>query len=392
VNDGSVAAGGGPPPTVRALGWTSFLTDLASEAIYPLLPGFVKSLGGSSLQIGLIDGVANAVAAVVRLPSGRLSDAVGRRPLVLAGYGLSAVVRPLMGLVASPLHVLLVRSADRLGKGVRTAPRDALVADLVEPARRGAAFGLIRSLDHAGAAVGPLLAMLFLVAFPGCERTLFLLTAIPGLATLAVIGRFVRDPPRRRAAARPLAARLSPSQGSLLVCVAVWALGAASEQFLLIRVTELGTPRPLVPLVWFAISLAKSGSAAWAGRIVDVTSPRRVLALGWLAFALAYGGLASVTSLAATLPLVLAVGLAYGLAEPAERTLVAALAPAVSQGNAFGWYALVQGLLALPAGLIAGWLWDSGPAGWSLAFATTAGLSLVACGLLAVLRPAATRP
>jgi hypothetical protein len=156
--------------TVRALGWTSFLTDLSSEAIYPLLPAFVKGLGGSAIDVGLLDGIANAVAAVVRLFAGGLSDRIGRRPLVLAGYGLSAVVRPLMGLVATPLAAVLVRTIDRFGKGIRSAPRDALVTDLVGPEARGRAFGHIRSMDHAGAAIGPLLAMLFLLAFPGCER------------------------------------------------------------------------------------------------------------------------------------------------------------------------------------------------------------------------------
>jgi MFS family permease len=130
------------------LGWTSFLTDLSSEAIYPLLPGFVKSLGGTSLDIGLIDGTANAVAAVVRLPSGALSDRIGRRRLVLVGYGFSAVVRPLMGVISSPVQAILIRAADRFGKGIRTAPRDALVTDLVEPDQRGRAFGHIRSLDR----------------------------------------------------------------------------------------------------------------------------------------------------------------------------------------------------------------------------------------------------
>jgi MFS family permease len=197
------------PGTVRALGWTSFLTDLSSEAIYPLLPAFIRGLGGTSVEIGLVDGVANAVAALVRLPSGGLSDRIGRRPLVLCGYCLSAVVRPLMGLVASPAGVLLVRMADRFGKGVRSAPRDALVTDLVEPASRGRAFGHIRAMDHAGAALGPLVAMVFLLAFPGRERLLFLLTLLPGLATLGVIARNVRDAPRRSAAAERTA--LSPT-------------------------------------------------------------------------------------------------------------------------------------------------------------------------------------
>ncbi len=371
-------------PTVRALGWTSFLTDFSSEAIYPLLPGFVKGLGGTSVEIGLIDGVANAVAAVVRLPSGAVSDAVGRRPLVLFGYGLSAVVRPLMAFVVSPFGALLVRAADRFGKGIRSAPRDALVADLVEPADRGAAFGHIRAMDHAGAAVGPLAAMAFLLAFPGQERRLFLLAILPGLATLVVIWRFVHDPPRRTlaVASTTLTAGLSRPQASLLGCVAVWSLGAASEQFLLLRVADVGVPQAFIPLVWFGMSLAKSGAAGRAGRLADAVTPRLALLAGWLVFAAAYAGLAVTTSLPAVLALVGGVGLAYGIAEPAERALVAALAADGRHGGAFGWYALVQGLMALPAGLLAGWLWESGPDGPAWSFAVTAGLSLGACGLL----------
>ncbi|MFM8891840.1 MAG: MFS transporter, partial [Planctomycetia bacterium] len=333
------------PPTVRALGWTSFLTDLSSEAVYPLLPGFVKGLGGTSVDVGLVDGIASAVAAIARLPAGIASDSIGRRPLILLGYGLSACVRPLMGCVATPVQAVFVRAFDRLGKGVRSPPRDALVADLVAPRQRGRAFGHIRSLDHAGAALGPLVAMAFLIAFPGAERTLFGLSVLPGLATLAVIWRFVLDSPRPSiAAARPpLEPRLSSGQGWLVACVAVWATGAASEQFLLMRAAELGVPGAAIPLVWFAVSLAKSVTASRAGRIADTASPRATLATAWLCFATAYGFLAFTTSLAATLPLFLAVGAAYGLAEPAERKLVAALAPTGRQGNAFGWSALVQG-------------------------------------------------
>ncbi len=372
------------PQMVWALGWTSFFTDLSSEAIYPLLPGFVRSLGGGGAVIGLIDGLATAVAAVVRLPSGALSDRVGRRPLVLFGYGLSAIVRPLMGLVGSPLQVLVVRAADRFGKGIRTAPRDALVVDMVEPDQRGRAFGHIRALDHAGAAVGPLVAMLFLLVCPGRERLLFLLAILPGLLTLAVIWRFVHDPPRHTAAAptTPPVVRLSPPQAVLLGGVGIWALGASSEQFLLLRAGDLGVPQPLLPLVWFGMSAAKTLAATGTGRLADRIDPRRGIIAGWLAFAAAYAGLAMTTSLWIVLPLLVVVGIAYGIAEPAERALVAALTPAGSQGRSFGWYALVQGLMALPAGLLTGWLWEQGPHGAARAFGITAVLSLVACCLI----------
>lgn len=375
------------PATVRALGWTSFLTDLSSEAIYPLLPEFVRHLGGTALSVGLIDGIANAVASVVRLPSGALSDAVGRRPLVLAGYGLSALVRPLMGLAASPVGVMLVRAADRFGKGIRSAPRDALVSDLVGPQTRGRAFGHIRAMDHLGAALGPLVAMAFLLFFPGRERTLFLLALLPGLVTLAVIARFVRDPPRvERAAPRTaLAPGLSAPERMMLVSVAVWALSASSEQFLLMRAADLGTPAWLVPAVWFGVGACKSAAAKLAGPFVDRVSPKRALAAGWLLFAAAYGGLALASHLAAMLPLVAVVAIAYGLIEPAERTLVSRLAPPDRQGGSFGWYTLVQGLAGVPAALLAGWLWKREGGGAPAAFALTSALATAAVVLLATL-------
>lgn len=373
------------PPTIRGLGWTSFLTDLSSEAIYPLLPAFVmRELGGSAVSVGLLDGVANLVAAVVRLPAGILSDRVGRRPLILLGYGLSAVARPLMGLVATPLGALVVRAADRLGKGVRTAPRDALVADLVPVESRGRAFGSIRALDHAGAALGPLVATLFLLFYPGRERSLFLLAALPGILTLVVIWRVVRDPPKT-AAAHAAARGMPPldrRQWPLLGSVAVWALGASSEQFLLMRAAELGLSQALIPILWLAVSLVKSVTATRAGRLSDRVDPRTALAAGWLLFAAGYAGLAASSGLPAAIAMALVIAVAYGLAEPAERALVAALAPAGRQGGAFGWYALVQGGMALPAGLLAGWLWEQGPAGPAWAFGATAGLALLAAGLL----------
>lgn len=376
------------PPTVRALGWTSFFTDLSSEAIYPLLPAFlIRELGGSAISVGLIDGFANAVAAIVRLPSGAVSDWLGRRPLILFGYGLSALVRPLMGFVASPVGAVAVRAADRFGKGIRSAPRDALVADLVEPAIRGRAFGHIRAMDHAGAALGPLVAMLFLLLFPGRERTLFILAVVPGLVTLAVIWRFVRDAPARTpiAARTALTPHLDRRQWPLLAAVAVWALGASSEQFLLMRAAELGVPGALVPLVWLGVSLAKSGTAMYAGRLADRWEPRRALAIGWILFAVAYGGLAISGQLAAALPLMAIVGVAYGLAEPAERAVVSLVAAEGRQGSAFGWYALVQGVMSLPAGLLAGWLWQQGPHGPAWAFGATAALATLACGILVAL-------
>jgi MFS family permease len=375
------------PPAVRGLGWTSFLTDFSSEAIYPLLPAFItRELGGSALSVGLIDGIANAVAAISRLPAGSLSDRIGRRPLILLGYGLSAFVRPLMGLVGTPLAALAVRAADRFGKGIRSAPRDALVTDLVEPADRGRAFGHIRALDHLGAALGPLVALAYLWMFPGRERTLFLLSVIPGLATLAIIRATVRDAGPRPVTA-PAAAvmpRLDRPQKRLLLCVAVWAVAASSEQFLLLRAGSLGVPAAVVPAVWFGIGITKSLAARCAAPVIDRLSPRRAVVAGWLVFMTGYAGLALAGGLLASLVAMALVAIGYGLVEPAERALVAQLSPSGRQGASFGWYSLVQGLMAIPAGLLAGWLWTTA-GGASAAFAVSAALAGSAAALLAVL-------
>ncbi|NBT14432.1 MAG: MFS transporter, partial [Planctomycetia bacterium] len=198
--------------------------------------------------------------------------------------------------------------------------------------------------------------------------------------TLLVIWRLVHDPPRATPAAdrTAIAMRLDRRQWPLLVSVAVWALGASSEQFLLLRAADLGLGEALVPLVWLAVSLVKSGVATRAGRLADRIHPRTALAAGWLLFAAGYAGLAAGGGLLAALVMMLVIALAYGLSEPAERALVARLAPAGRHGNAFGWYALVQGVMALPAGLLAGWLWQQGPHGPARAFAATAALALVA--------------
>jgi MFS family permease len=202
--------------------------------------------------------------------------------------------------------------------------------------------------------------------------------------TLLVIWRLVSDPPAatHTAASTGLEMRLDRRQWPLLGSVAVWALGASSEQFLLVRAADLGVPQALIPLVWLVVSLVKSGMATQAGRLSDRIRPRTALAAGWLVFAAGYAGLAASGSLVMALPMMLVIGSAYGCAEPAERALVASLAPPGRQGGAFGWYALVQGAMALPAGLLAGWLWQQGSHGPSWAFGTTAALSVVACGVL----------
>ena len=386
------------PKTVVALGWVSLLTDVASEMIYPLLPRFlVHTLKAGPIGLGLIEGLAESTAALLKLPSGVLSDRMRRRkPLILAGYGLAGLVRPLMGLAVLPWHALAIRMTDRLGKGVRGAPRDALIADVTPPAHRGRAFGFHRAMDHAGAALGPLLAYLFLTIWPGEYRTLFLLTIVPGIAVVLVLLFGVRE--RDRGGPTPTAATAAPSTtavksrwrlrhfdrrfGLYMAALTLFVLGNSTDMFLLLRADELGLPPVYLTLLWSGFHVAKSLANLAGGRWADRFDARALLLAGWLVYAAVYLGFGLATSVTQVVALFFAYAAYYGLTEPAEKALVARWSPADIRGAGFGWYNLVLGLGALPASLIFGWLWQSS---WGAkgAFGFGAALALASCGLLA---------
>jgi len=391
---------------VWLLGGVSLLTDTASEAIYPLLPIFLtQTLGARPFALGLIEGVAEGTASLLKVMSGVLSDrSRKRRPWVRAGYGLSTLVRPLIGLAAAWPHVLFLRFADRVGKGVRGAPRDAILAAAAPDDTRGRVFGFHRAMDHAGAVAGPLLATVFLWLAPGQYRTLFLLTIVPGLGVLALLWRLPAD----RADPVPAAARPAPSTDgmaapgagggwsrlpgryyALLAVLLVFTLGNSSDAFLLLRLADLGVAPAAIPLLWALLHVVKATTSVAGGLAADRWGRRGVIVAGWLVYALVYAGFARAYAALPAVGLFMAYGLYFGLTEGAEKALVADFAPAALRGTAFGLYYGVLGVGALLASAVFGLLWER--AGPHAAFALGSVLALVAAGCLLAVVPAGDR-
>ncbi|HEX5801640.1 MAG TPA: MFS transporter [Azospira sp.] len=377
------------PRVVVVLGLVSFCNDLASEMVTPLIPVLLAAvLGAGPLALGLVEGVAEAVAAWLKLWAGRRSDLWGgrRKPFVLAGYFLSNLVRPLMGLAGSWGAVALLRGVDRVGKGLRTAPRDALVADATPPGLRGRAYGLHRALDNGGAMGGALLAAACLSWTSLSLPQIILLSAIPGFVGVALVALAVRDasPVAETAAAvaaPPLAwRRLDPTLRRYFVVLALFALARASETFIVLRGHELAMSVPLLLLLWAAMSFAKAISAWFGGRLGDRVGHGRVVLLHWLAHGMSFLLLAGADSPATLSAAALAFGVCAGVGEGAERALVGDLGRASERGTAFGWYNMTLGLAAIPAGLFFGGVWQL--FGAAAAFIAAAGLALLAAALL----------
>ena len=377
---------------VFALSTVSFLTDVSSEMIYPLLPVFLTTvLGANAGFIGVIEGAAESTAALLKLASGWWSDRVRRRkPLVLAGYGIATVMRPLVAIAGSAVQVLLIRVGDRVGKGLRNAPRDALIADSVDPRIRGRAFGFHRAADHAGGVLGPLIAFALLAWHLVPIRGLFWLAAIPGAFSFLVLWVFVRDIPRaiepESRATPELHAPLGAGFWRALAVLFVFTLGNSTDAFLLLRAAQLGVPVALAPILWAALHIVKSASSTAGGTLSDRIGRRPTLVAGWTLYAIVYVGFARATVAWEAWALFGIYGLYFGLTEGAERALVADLVRPAVRGTAFGWYNLAIGLGALPASILFGVVWDRAGApvafemGATLALAAAIGLQLVARG------------
>ncbi|HTM43458.1 MAG TPA: MFS transporter [Polyangiaceae bacterium] len=372
------------PAAVIALGFTSLFTDLGAEMIYPLLPAFVASLGAGPIFLGLVEGLADATASLLKLASGFAADKTRhKKSWVLFGYGLAALVRPLVAFATAPWHVLFVRVTDRIGKGLRSSPRDALIAAVVVEESAGRAFGFHQAMDHAGAVIGPLLATALLsLGLP--MRVVFFVSIIPGaLSVLSALP--VKEPAKEPApVSQPAAAttRLQPAavlprslQVYLLILV-VFSLGSSSDVFLLLRAKELGIPVASIALLWAAFHVVKLISSYVGGNWSDRIARTKVIVAGWLIYAATYLGFGLARESWHIWALFAVYGLFYGLTEPVEKALVRDLAPAEIRGRAYGWYNSIIGFTAVPAGLITGWLWQQlGPL---VALATGAGLALAA--------------
>jgi MFS family permease len=387
------------PRPVWLLGWVSLVTDLATEMIYPLLPLFLtRVLGASAMSLGVIEGVAEAANSALKVAAGRVADRTGTpKRLVIAGYGLSGAVRPLIAFASTWLHVLGLRFADRLGKGIRSAPRDAMLAHFVAPEIRGRAYGFHRAMDHAGAVVGPLIASLFLWFYPGEYRTLFALTIIPGIVVVLILLR-VPDAAIKVATASEVQPRLDAPAStrptrSLFVALSViliFSLGNASDAFLLLRMSELGIAAVWIPLLWSALHVVKVVSSVIGGDLSDRLGRRAVIGAGWMIYALVYAGFGFFDSAPIVIAIFLSYGLYFGLTEGVEKAWIADLAAAGARGTAFGWYNAAIGVGSLAASVMFGAIWTR--VSPSAAFLTGAALALVATGLLYFLFPHETNP
>lgn len=373
------------PPAVIALGFTSFFTDVGSEMIFPLLPVFLASLGAAPAFLGLVEGLADATASLLKLVSGYVADRAPRKkPLVLWGYGVASVVRPLMALAVAPWQVLAIRVTDRVGKGIRSAPRDVLIAGSATPGETGRAFGFHRAMDHAGAVVGPLVATA-LLGLGLSMRQVFWIALVPGLLSVAAV-LTVREPAGEARAAREVVqpmrgGRLGGSLRAYLAILALFSLGNSSDAFLLLRARELGVPVASLPLLWTTFHVAKLVSSYLGGDWSDRLPRAKLIVSGWLVYAFTYLAFAAATQAWQAWALFVVYGVYYGLTEPAEKALVKDLAPSHVRGRAYGFYNFIIGVSAVPAGLLTGWLWQS----WSPAVALATGAGLAAAASVALI-------
>ena len=385
------------PAGIWVLGGVSLLMDVSSELIHSLLPVFmVTALGTSVLTVGLIEGFAESTALIVKVFSGVLSDYMGRRkPLAILGYGLAAVSKPLFALAGTAGLVLTARLIDRVGKGIRGAPRDALVADLAPPGMRGAAFGLRQALDTVGAFLGPVLAVALMLLWADDFRAVFWVAVVPALLAVALLAFGVREPAPTGAAAsgnpirRDNLRRLGRGYWWVVVIGAVFALARFSEAFLLLRAQAGGLALAWTPLVLIAMNVVYSVGAYPFGKLADRASHAALLA-GGLAVLIAADLLLASSNHGAVLWSGIALwGLHMAMTQGLLATMVAKAAPADLRGTAFGLFNLVSGLALLVASGLAGWLWDRW--GASATFVTGAALATVALMAL-VLRSLHRRP
>jgi MFS family permease len=385
----------GLPRDVVSIGLVSLLNDASSEIIYPLLPLFLSlTLGASPAAVGLIEGTAESLSSLLKLFAGYFSDKQGKRKaFVVFGYAVANFVRPLLAFATNWYQVLAIRLTDRFGKGIRTAPRDAMIADLVTEDQRGLAFGFHRAMDHTGAVVGPLIGFLLVGLFAtnrnaltaGDFTRIFLVASVPALAAVFVVIFFVRE----RSIQKPAVA-VTPPQLSLrgfnsnfkrfLFIVALFTLSNSSDAFLLLRAQSAGVAVGIIPLLWAALHVSKVVSSIFGGHLSDFLGRRKLIISGWILYAAVYLGFAFVHEALSVWILFLIYGIYFGLAEGAEKALVADLVRPEQRGTAFGLYNLAFGITVLPASLLMGLLWNwRGP---QLAFIVSAALGISAALLL----------
>jgi MFS family permease len=380
---------------VLVLAAVSLLTDASSEIIYPLLPIFLTTvLGTSAAAVGAIEGAAETTSALLKLASGWWSDRASRRkPLVVAGYALASLARPLVAIAQSAGQVLAIRLTDRVGKGIRGSPRDALIAESVDPSIRGRAFGFHRAADHAGAVIGPLIAFALLRWEQLPLRTVFLFAALPGVLSVIVLVMGVRETPRdmraasatKKAAMPSLGAPLGRAFWTFLISVLLFTLGNSTDAFLILRANQLGVSVALVPILWAALHVVKSAASVPGGALSDRFGRKPLILAGWAVYAVVYLGFGKATETWHAWALFLAYGMFFGLTEGTQAALIADLVGSARRGTAYGWYYLAVGVGALPASVLFGLMWDRVSA--RAAFDLGAALAFAAALVLLAVHP-----
>lgn len=386
----------GLPRNVFAIGLVSLLNDASSEIIYPLLPIFLaSSLGASARAIGTIEGLAESISSLLKLFAGYLSDRLAKRKLlVVAGYSVASIARPLLAFAQTWTQVLAIRLTDRIGKGIRTAPRDAMIADTVRVEQRGIAFGFHRAMDHAGAVIGPLVGYLLVILFVANAKSpttgefskIFLAASVPALIAVLVAVFFMRESPQQPAHGseiKKLSLRGFDSNFKrFLLVLALFTLSNSSDSFLILRAMDSGVSVALVPLLWAAHHGMKVLSSLFGGDLSDRLGRKRLIVAGWILYAAVYAGFAFATHQASLWVLFLVYGIYFGLAEGAEKALVADLVRPEQRGTAYGLYNLAFGITVFPASFLMGMIWDwKGPA---VAFLVSAFMGATAALLLLI--------
>lgn len=393
------------PRNVFAISLVSLLNDVSSEIIYPLLPVFLSvTLGVTPRILGTIEGAAESASSFLKLFAGHFSDRAGKRKgLVVFGYALSSFMRPLLAFASGWHHVLAIRLTDRVGKGIRSAPRDAMIADAVRVEERGLAFGFHRAMDHSGAVIGPLIGYVLIMLLavdrnaPSADdfQNIFLLASIPALAAVLVVAFFVRESqlpkaPVATTSGQGVAPTLRLSLKGFdsnfkrfLPIIALFTLSNSSDFFLLLRARDAGVSVASIPLLWAGLHVTKVLSSIFGGDLSDRLGRRRLIVSGWILYAAVYAGFAFVTNEVSVWILFLIYGIYFGLAEGAEKALVADLVRPEQRGTAYGLYNLAFGITVFPASLLMGAVWEwRGP---QTAFLLSAALGASAALLLLIL-------
>lgn len=388
------------PRNVFAIGLVSLLNDASSEIIYPLLPVFLSlTLGASPAIVGLIEGAAESISSLLKLFAGYFSDRRGKRKVfVVLGYGLANFVRPLLAFATNWYQVLAIRLTDRVGKGIRSAPRDAMIADAVSPQERGLAFGFHRAMDHMGAVIGPLIGYFLVIIFAANRNSLtaadltkiFLLASVPAIAAVVVVAFFVRETYQDSVARNNN--QIHPPRLSLkgfdnnfkrfLVLISLFTLSNSTDAFLLLRAQTAGVSVAVIPLLWAMLHVSKVVSSIFGGDLSDRLGRRRLIVSGWILYAAVYAGFAFVIDPVSVWVLFLIYGIYFGLAEGAEKAFVADLVKPEQRGTAYGLYNLAFGITVFPASLMMGLVWSwKGP---TTAFLLSAVIGLSAALLLMI--------